>query len=191
MPSPVGFERTYVKLNGEFSADRWLKALRDGRSFATNGPILTFEVDNHGLGDAIRMESPSPTVSVHCTARSQSPLERIDIIHNGNVIASTIAENGETTLELEQKIPVGPGWLAARCFQIAQGTQVFAATSPVYLEHGDKPFFVEESVRYYRDYVQSIIDIAFEANQFSNPDERVLAYETLEQALAFYQNLLP
>ena len=39
--SPVGYNRVYVKLNGPFDYEHWFRALKEGHSFATNGPVLS------------------------------------------------------------------------------------------------------------------------------------------------------
>ena len=37
-----GGDRAYVRLDGAFSYDAWVKGLKAGRSFVTNGPMLEF-----------------------------------------------------------------------------------------------------------------------------------------------------
>lgn len=54
-PSPLGFERVYVHLTGEFSYAEWFRALKRGRSFATNGPMLFLTVNGSEPGDTIRL----------------------------------------------------------------------------------------------------------------------------------------
>ena len=46
-----GSDRAYVKIEGDFSYDGWVKGLKAGRSFVTNGPILEFTP-----GEIIRLD---------------------------------------------------------------------------------------------------------------------------------------
>ena len=39
-PNPVGYNRVYVHVDGDFSWQAWWKNLRAGRAFVTNGPLL-------------------------------------------------------------------------------------------------------------------------------------------------------
>src|SRR5258705_12224649 len=42
---PVGLNRVYASVaNGALGSESWLEALRQGRTFATNGPLLDFSV---------------------------------------------------------------------------------------------------------------------------------------------------
>jgi len=52
-PSPLGFDRVYAHLPGRFSYQDWFRALKAGRSFATNGPMLFLTVNGHEPGDTI------------------------------------------------------------------------------------------------------------------------------------------
>ena len=54
---PVGLNRTYVK-SGRLEHGAWLAALRAGRTFATNGPLLEFTLDGRGPGDALALPGP-------------------------------------------------------------------------------------------------------------------------------------
>ena len=53
---PVGLYRTYAKLGDEpFSFDAWTRAVREGRTFLSGGPILRFTVDGRDVGDTVRL----------------------------------------------------------------------------------------------------------------------------------------
>src|SRR3954453_5121150 len=47
---PVGMNRVYVRSGAPLEHRRWLAALKAGKSFATNGPLLGFTLDGQGLG---------------------------------------------------------------------------------------------------------------------------------------------
>ena len=54
---PVGMNRVFVKSGAPLEHRRWLAALKAGRSFATNGPLLGFTLKGRELGE--RAEPPS------------------------------------------------------------------------------------------------------------------------------------
>jgi len=189
MPSPVGYERTYVRLDGGFSAQAWLAGLKAGRSFATNGPVLDFTVAGRQVGDSIVLDARDVTLEVECDARSQGPIETVEILHNGNVIAAETSDAGTRELTFRRELELSPGWVAARCFEKSSVSQVYAATSPVYLEYGNEEFAVPESAAYYRDFVQMLIDQSERENRFPDPAQRAGAMAILEQARDFYGQL--
>src|SRR5262245_9584333 len=48
-PVPLGFGRVYVRIDGEFTYDKWMKGLNDGRSFVTTGPMLFVKIDKNNV----------------------------------------------------------------------------------------------------------------------------------------------
>jgi hypothetical protein len=108
---------------------------------------LRFEVDGHEMGDTVRISGPG-TVSVSAVAESIFPIGSLQVVANGEVVASTEDAAGARRLELTAEVPVdGDGWLAARCggpgywdppsHREPWGRPVFAHTSPVYVACGD------------------------------------------------------
>jgi hypothetical protein len=136
----VGANRTYANLGQEeFTFANWSKAVQQGKTFMTSGPLLLFHADGHAPGEEIRLGSGGGTVEVQAEAKCIVPLHRLEIVFNGRVVASRDAQNGEKELTLKEKVPVpGAGWLAARCIaRRGLGTSwpnMLAHTSPVYFE---------------------------------------------------------
>ena len=153
--TPVGYNRVYVHLGDEgIDYPGFMRALKQGRSFSTNGPILELEVDGrYGPGDRIDVP-PSHEYRLRARARSRGPLERLELVVNGEVVAEQTGPEVrelilETTLRFDRS-----SWAAVRAFERADAGElwrpaghVFAHTSPLYFLLGDKPVVVPESVR--------------------------------------------
>ena len=45
---PMGLNRVFVRSGAPLDRGRWLAALKRGRSFATNGPLLGFTLEGRG-----------------------------------------------------------------------------------------------------------------------------------------------
>jgi hypothetical protein len=145
---PVGAYRTYAKLDDEpFSFDAWTRAVRNGRTFLSGGPILRFGVDGHDVGDTVRLSGPG-TVSVDASAESVLPISSLELVRNGEVVASSVEPSPGRRLELRADIEIDDdSWLAARCGgpgyfdgpsqRDVWGRRIFAHTSPVYVTCGD------------------------------------------------------
>jgi uncharacterized protein YlzI (FlbEa/FlbD family) len=153
--TPVGYNRVYVRL-GEtgFDYPAFMGALKQGRSFSTNGPILEIEVDGrHGPGDRVDVR-PGHEYRFRARARSRGPLERLQLVVNGEVVAEQAGRDArelllEKTLRFDRS-----SWAAVRAFERARDSElwrpaghVFAHTSPVYFLLEGKPVVVPESVQ--------------------------------------------
>jgi len=144
--TPLGWMRTYAKINTDepFTYDKWAEAVRAGRTISTNGPLMDLMVEGRGIGDSIRMPANGGTLEVQATAKCAWPLGRLEVVHNGKVVASQEAEQGARDLTIKAKIRVsGSGWIAARCKGLEGHPAGLTAahTSPVYVKCGETRAF--------------------------------------------------
>ena len=144
----LGWLRTYAKLdpNQPFTYDAWADAVRAGRTISTNGPLLDLEVEGRQIGDKIELPPGNDaTLAVSATAESWWPINRLEIVCNGRVVAGTESAAGAKVLRIQERVPVaGSGWIAARCAASAPGASGYVAaahTSPVYMTRGDSRAF--------------------------------------------------
>lgn len=131
----LGAMRTYARIQPleVFGYRAWIEAVRAGRTFATNGPLLSFTVNGFDPGATVDLPAGTQTVRVHATARSVVPFDRVEVIVNG-----TVAATAPAAVDADVLVPDG-GWVAVRCL----GTRllphrpapqrVFAHTSPVHV----------------------------------------------------------
>ena len=83
---PLGGDRVYVKTAGPLTMQSWLDGLKSGRSFVTNGPIPTLEVNGKGPGETCEL-AEAGKVRVAVTVESYVPFNKIEVIVNGKVAA--------------------------------------------------------------------------------------------------------
>ena len=142
----LGWLRTYAKMDPdrEFTYENWAEAVRAGRTVSTNGPLMDLSVEGRAIGDTIDMPSTGGTLEVHATAESFWPLGKIEVVHNGRVVASQEAPEGSKKLQVKERVRIpGSGWIAARCSgrEGHPGAYVAAHTSPVYVKCGETRAF--------------------------------------------------
>jgi hypothetical protein len=152
---PVGANRTYAHIGDEaFSFESWSRAVRRGRTFMTTGPLLLLEADGRVPGDEILLGEGGGSVDVHLDARSFVPFHRVEIVWNGEVVASREDAAGTRGLALRETVKVpGSGWLAARCASrlgptTEWGLAIQAHTSPIYFRVPDRELFSGPAVAY-------------------------------------------
>ena len=145
-PGPVGFERVYVHRDGGvIDYDGFIDALRAGRSFSTNGPMLDFEVDDQPAAGARIALEPDRTYRVRARAQWRSELERLQLVVNGAVVAEQVARPplggraGSLTLEYPLRLAKS-SWIAVRAFARMPerpaweaAPVIFAHSSPAYI----------------------------------------------------------
>ena len=145
---PLGWLRTYTKIDAAepFTYDNWAQAVRAGRTISTNGPLLDLVVEGKAIGETIHLPSGAQArLNVQSTAESIWPINMIEIVCNGNVVARAESVGGVRSLSINETIAVsGSGWIAARCAAAEAGPQGYIAaahTSPVYVKCGDSSAF--------------------------------------------------
>jgi len=153
---PVGANRTYAWIGGEeFSFANWAKAVRQGNTFVTTGPLLLFQADGRRPGEEIVVGAGGGAIEVRVEAKSFVPIHRVEVIFNGKVLASHEENAGARQVVLKEKVKVpGPGWLAARCSSRYGPTTswrmgVAAHTSPVYLRAPGRDLFSPPAAAYF------------------------------------------
>jgi TolB protein len=134
----VGTTRVYARVDGPPDFDRYLDALKAGRTFATNGPMLDLRVRGAGPGEVVAAsggETPWTLV-----VRSAVPFEQVDVLVNGEVAwtGGGMSSPGERTFSGTLRLPAG-GWIAARAVGgaidgwPAMDSYAFGHTSPVWI----------------------------------------------------------
>jgi hypothetical protein len=150
---PCGANRAYAYLGQEeFNFANWAKAVRSGNTFMTTGPLLFFQAEGKSPGAEITLGTGGAMVEVKAEVKSFVPVHRLEIVLNGQVVASREESSGVREMTLREKVRIaGPGWLAARCASsLSQGgsLQVAAHSSAVYVRVPGQDFFSATTAAY-------------------------------------------
>lgn len=148
-PKPVpllGPERALVKREPGQSAYRaWAAGVREGAVVLTNGPLLELSVDGQPPGARISWSGESHEVRGRATAAYFRPVEKIEIVRNGKVVAVGSGDGSQLRMQLDFQLGFQESsWLAARVTaQSLEGEPAIQAhTNPVYLLRGGQPVHV-------------------------------------------------
>ena len=198
---PVGSNRHYVYLKGEATYDNWIEGLKSGQGFISNGPMLTFSIDDHLSGETVVFEGEK-TVKVHVEARSLFPFGRLEIVVNGNVVAWEILPDYWTkrdiySLDIEMDVTLSESaWIAGRVTSqntpgiLPRNLTVFAHSNPVYFLQNGKSVHVEKSVEYLKTYQKAVrnwIELFSNFGSEAEKDEARMYLEEAERALIIIQ----
>ena len=188
LKNPVGYNRVYVHVDGELTYEKWWDALKSGKSFVTNGPLLRVSVKDQPPGYVFKAYGKAPKIlEIDAKIDSRDPIQEIQVIQNGSVAQSLTLEefssNGFKPLQFEAS-----GWFLVRVLGSRTDTFQFASSAPYYVEYDKVPKHLSKSsIQFFVDWIQERI-IALES--IENPQDRDKAKEPQLEALKIWTNLL-
>ncbi|MSR27174.1 MAG: hypothetical protein EXS06_09195 [Planctomycetaceae bacterium] len=188
----VGAARAYVRIDGDFSYEKWIDGIRRGRTFTTSGPLLFLDVDGHTPGDSIARD-PDDRVTVRVRAVSREPLGVVQVVSNGVVIAEETTE--ETTAELAVDLSVGESrWIVARAsrgggFNCIERAGI-AHTSAVQVVVEGRGVFRPEAARDWIVRMRAHIRDIELKGRFATAGQRNEAVAYVEEGIGRYERLI-
>ena len=191
---PVGMNRVFAKLAAPLTHRRWLAALKAGRTFASNGPLLGFTLNGRDIGSELSLRPRDREVVATVSLKSNVPVDQLEIVRNGSVIATVPLSADRTSASARIPLPVrGSGWYLLR----ARGNgpvypilDVFpyATTSPIYVTVAGQPIRSPRDADYFASWIGRL-EGAAQANRDWNSDaEKTRALATLRRAREEFQS---
>jgi hypothetical protein len=179
----LGSSRLYAYLGDTLTWEGWVEAVRRGRTFVTNAPLLTLEVDGRIPGDEV---AATDSVEVFGKVESIVPLERLELFFNGEVRESIPV--GGRRAEFRKRIPIGgrSGWFTLRASNPKpqhpiDDSYIVGETSPVYVNAG-KPIRSRADAEYFLKWIDDITRQAREHAGWRSERERSHVLGQFEQA---------
>lgn len=146
-PVPLGFGRVYVHCPDGFNYESWLQGLNAGRSFVTTGPMLMATVDGQPPGHTFPLaDSAKREFRLQGSAISEQPLDRVQILVNGEIVRTVRPQNEKTRdgaheSQIDERITIDrSSWIAVRCFEARPDKRIrFAHSAPFHIDMPGKP----------------------------------------------------
>ncbi len=190
---PVGMNRVFARVaDGEVTPAGWMAALKAGRTFATNGPLLGLTLGGAGIGDELKFSAAQSRVKFSVRLRSIVAVDHVELVCNGRVVKSfagrAALDHGEFTGEIALK---DSGWCVARASSDAGrypvlDTYVYATTSPVYVTiDGRRPHSAQDA-RYFAAWIDRITETTAAYPDWNNAAEKEGVLKRLAEAKAAF-----
>jgi hypothetical protein len=152
----IGSVRTYVH-TGErgLDFDAWFDGLRNGRAFVSTGPLVELTVNGRMPGEEIHLPDEGGTVEIWARVRSITPLNKVELVFNGEVVEMSALQGDRRTVEFTKHVkPPKSGWYHLRVegnpnerYPLDSGyAQAF--TNPVWIIVGGRPVRDARSAEY-------------------------------------------
>ena len=196
MPVPLGYNRTYAKLDGPLTEANYLKAVRASRTSATSGPILILTADGLDSGAEIHYRTArSRPVLIKAELRSIQPVDSLELIANGKVIKKINLRDRlplpllKETTAMEFR-PRRSGWVAARAiFNSNDGHLRQAHTSPVYITVDGKLTASKRDAEHMILWIDRLLDISKKPGRYQSGSERTEVQVIFQKARQIYEKI--
>jgi WD40 repeat protein len=202
-----GTARTYVHVDGAppLTFGAWLDAVKRGRTFGTSGPLLFLSVGHEALegstllepGDEIRLDGDaSGTFDVTVEISSIAPLDRVELIVNGEVVHSFEAgEAGGSTWRESVSIEIpGSGWIAARASgppsKYVGDDFPFAQTSPVHVIRDNVVYTSADDARFLLQTIDVLWERVEQRDGWATEGEKRAYSDAINEARAVFERII-
>ncbi|MFO0690137.1 MAG: CehA/McbA family metallohydrolase [Myxococcota bacterium] len=193
-----GSVRVYAKVDGPFSYDAWLEAIRAGRTFVSTAPLLEFTVEGALPGTTLDL-ARGAKVLVRAVSRSRVPIERLELVRDGRVVATVRNPQKEVEVVLDRAIRFDEsGWIAVRAYSPEllpyqafplvgfDGIPVMAHSSPVYVRVDGQPRRSPDDASVLLGWVREAIAWARNEARFQRPEEKAAMLALFARAERVY-----
>ncbi len=207
---PVGVNRLFVpevaseagalaehepRLDSSLDPAALVRALRGGRGFVTNAPLLGLRVEGAAPGDTLRPTEPR-NARFEAAVRSIVPLDHIELLVNGKVVQSFSAPNGRDGDWSGQVRLEASGWVALRAYADDSDPWVadlypYGHTNPVWVEVAGRPPRSPEDARYFVRWLDRVLADATARDDYNDEAERKATLEYLAEARVVFEEQAP
>ena len=192
---PVGLNRAYASVaNGPLKSEAWLEALREGRTFATNGPLLDFSLGGQPIGGSVQLER-AQAVPFAARLFSIVPVEHAQLVCNGRVVQELALAGQRDVLEVSGTVPLAAsGWCLLRAFTAhaeypVLDNFVYATTSPVYVSVRSEKPRAPDDARFFEAWIDHLVATTDAYPDWNSPQEKAGVLQKLRSARAVYERL--
>lgn len=193
---PVGLTRVYASVPKDTSSPAtFLDALRHGRTFATNGPLLGFTLGGKTIGDELKLPAGENKVRFTAWLRSFVPVDHLELICNGKVAQSLKLDGDRQSANVTDTVSIAQsGWCVLRASSDKPEHPVFddyiyATTSPIYVSMAGSTPESADDAAYFINWIDRLAEMAKANSNWNTSAERDSVLHTLDRARQVYVGL--
>jgi hypothetical protein len=193
---PVGLNRVYAEVKpGPLKIEPWLAAIKAGRTFATNGPLLRFSLGGQPIGGEVRL---AKKLEVRFSAEMNSlvQVDHFQIVCNGKVARELAMDTDRRSAHVQGSIPLdASGWCVLRAFSDKAEYPIldlypYATTSPVYVSVAGAPVRSAADAAYFVAWVDRLISAARSNTAWNTEAEKESVLAMLQEARNKYVKMV-
>jgi TolB protein len=196
---PIGLNRVYAEVKPSAASEplkieRWLAAIKAGRTFATNGPLLKFSLGGQPIGGEVNLPKKQE-VPFKADLSSIVPVDHMEIVCNGKVAQELKLDATRTGAHVEGAIPLeSTAWCVLRAYADQAEYPIldlypYATTSPIYVNVAGAPLRSPNDARYFVAWIERLIAAVQSNASWNTDDEKQSVLTLLHSAKQKYQAL--
>ena len=192
---PAGLNRVYAEVPaGPLKLQPWLASIKAGRTFATNGPLLRFELGAKAPGGEVVLDKKQ-YVSFRAALGSIVPVDHLQIVCNGKVAREIELSADHKSAYAEGKLPVErSGWCVLRAFSDKAEYPIldlypYATTSPVYVNVAGAPLRSPQDAAYFLAWMDRLISAAQSSAAWNSDTEKQTVLAMFAKAQQKYESI--
>jgi TolB protein len=192
---PVGLNRVYAEApRGSPKIEPWLASIKGGRTFATNGPLLRFELNEQPVGGEVRLRKKQ---KVPFLARlvSMVAVDRLQIVCNGKAVQDLpLSGDHRSAFDKGSIMLESSGWCVLRAFSDKAEYPIldlypYATTSPVYVNVAGAPVRSAADAAYFVAWIDRLILAARSNTSWNTEAEKESVLLMLQEARGKYAKM--
>jgi hypothetical protein len=177
---PLGLVRVFLETNGERTPKALGDALKSGRTFVSNGPLLGLEVDGQRPGG--KLIGSRATRPVQVSLRAPFPVDRLELVQNGSIVKQFKLTGDRTAFDWQGDLKLASGgWMLLRAYNEKPNPWVldlypYATTSPIYFDAPPPP--APEDAAYFSAWMDRVVEATLARGGWNSEKEKsdTLAY---------------
>ncbi|MGH8234528.1 MAG: CehA/McbA family metallohydrolase [Rhodanobacteraceae bacterium] len=188
---PVGLGRVFLDTGGARDAAAAMNALKRGRGFASNGPLLGLLLDRAKPGDTLAAPGQH---RYRVAMRSSVALDHLELVQNGKVLKAFALTGDSRHFDDSGEINLDGGWVLLRAWNDGSDPLVldiypYATTNPVWI--GDHVLAPSASIdaAWFAAWLTRVISAASTSTDYNTPEERRITLDYLTSAREAYLKL--
>jgi TolB protein len=193
----VGSSRTYVYTGGKgLDARAWMDGLRNGHAFMSTGPLIGLTIDGKIPGEEVSLSPAGGEVDVTGWVRSITPLDKVMIISNGDVLEEIPLSGDHKAVDFTRRLKVTrSSWLQLRVEGSPANRHPLdtgfaqAFTSPVWVLVGKQPVRNLAAAEYCIKWIDKLQALAAADPGWRSKKEQEHVFAQFEEARQIYRRL--
>jgi hypothetical protein len=143
-------------------------------------------------GDSLNLDGKKKTLAYKGWLRSNVPVEKVEVIYNGQVVGVHTPTAPATSLDIDGKISVREsGWVLLRAWSTGGHPDLFdlypyASTNPVFLFGGTKPAARTASASFFVIWLDRLEKMIRQSTSFRDEAERLKVLNDILRAREYY-----
>jgi hypothetical protein len=193
---PVGLNRVYAEVSSGETPDGWLAALRAGRTFASNGPLIGFTIAGQSIGGEVKLSRPERQLKFTAWMRSIVPVDHLQVVCDGEVVRDLQLSGSRDRADVQGTLPVSKsGWCVLRAWKQTPEHPVldiypYATTSPIYITVAGAPARSPADAKYFAAWIDRLVQSVNAFTDWNSPGEKAAVLKQLSDGRAIYASQL-